>query len=720
MKGEPRALLGTRIVRGSVLGGLAALVLVRVWLQLTGSPTDGPTVFGEALYLAPLFLACGGCLVAFTRARGYERRFWALLAAAVGLSLAAELYYSYYLLAIDARGPTVPSAFELLHVGAVLALLAMIVSTANFGSEPAVSRFRFFAAAAAGAVAVYIVVFEFVVAPAVLLAGGFGIGAAAVGAAYPVLGLVIVLGTFGVVFGAKVTRWRTWQKYAGAGLTLSAIGLAAMPMWIFGLRDAGPSSLMALTELGLGLGPYLFFLASIYRITADLDSDALGSRPRLDNPPMWLHIVYPLVLVSAMALFGARARHYAGSARTAVILGADIILAALLLTRSWLSALELQRGRIASSTDSVTGLKDERVLKRDLEKGIAEATRWGGDVALIALDIDDLTRVNELFGHRSGDDVLRGVAGVLREQCGQRCDLYRAGSDEFVVIAPGESSESGARFADELARHVEHRVLVGDLPITVSAGVTASTSSRDAASMIREAFSALQTAKIQRRGSVVVYGPDVVRPQLPEERLDLARKEAYRATVRALAAAVDARDPASREHSRRVGSLARELAAELGASAEQASAIETAGLVHDIGKLALPDELLWKHGDLDENDKARLREHVEMGERILRSTELGFILPWVRAHHERWDGAGYPDGLAGEQIPLEARILAVCDAYDAMTSGISAPEALDTERALAEIEANAGTQFEPRLALAFVELRLRSSMRSAPPEVPDV
>ena len=703
---------GHPLIRTAAVCAIVGIAAARFWFRFgPHGGQNGPSLLGEVMHLAPFALAFLAGVVLVPRVRGFERRFWGPLAAATGLWFAAETYFSLYLLFVDARGPALPAPFELLYVGSGLALIVMFVGEANFGNDDLITRIRFFVGAFAGLVAMYVVSYDLLAVP--LLGGaGFTPSAIAVAAVYPVAGVALAVSTLGIVFGRKVHLWRDWQRFAVGGLCAGALALAVMPWWLEGLQSASTGLTMAVSEAGLVLAPSLLFLAAVFRLTSSDDSDGLGSRPRIGNPAPWLHLAYPVALSFAVPAFGIHAMAHVGTAEAATILTADVVLAALLLSRSWLSSLELQRGRRASGIDEVTSLKDERLLKRELEADVAEAKRWRGDVALIALDVDDLTRVNDLFGHASGDGVLRAVAATLGRLCDETCDLYRAGSDEFVIIAPGQDSDAARRLAEASARQVEREVACGDLPISVTAGVSTLALSGGAEAMIRDGFSALQSAKINRRGSVVVYGPDTESPQPPEERLELALKEAYRATVRALAAAVDARDPASRSHSRTVATLARELAVELGADAAQASAIETAALVHDIGKLALPDELLWKQGSLDQNEMARLREHVEIGERILRSTELGFILPWVRAHHERWDGAGYPDGISGEDIPLEARVLAVCDAYDAMTSGRAGSKTMGPERALAQIRSGAGTQFDPQVADSFIRLRSRPPARA--------
>ncbi len=172
-----------------------------------------------------------------------------------------------------------------------------------------------------------------------------------------------------------------------------------------------------------------------------------------------------------------------------------------------------------------------------------------------------------------------------------------------------------------------------------------------------------------------------------------------------LSGAIEARDPYTRGHSARVTALAEAVARKLGWSEERLASLRLGGPLHDIGKLAVSDEVLRKAGRLDDHELAQIREHPKTGARlILRIAALRDAIPYVLYHHERWDGAGYPSGKAGEEIPLEARVLAVADAFDAMTSDRPYRRALTHEEALAEVERCAGTQFDPQIASIFLEL----------------
>jgi len=172
-----------------------------------------------------------------------------------------------------------------------------------------------------------------------------------------------------------------------------------------------------------------------------------------------------------------------------------------------------------------------------------------------------------------------------------------------------------------------------------------------------------------------------------------------------LTRAIEARDPYTRGHSTRVTALAELVALRLGWGEERLKSLRIGGRLHDIGKLAVPDTVLCKQGRLEEDELAQIQEHPKIGAKlILRIAALRDAIPYVLYHHERWDGTGYPSGKAGEEIPVEARVLAVADAFDAMTSDRPYRPALSHDEALAEVERCAGTQFDPQIARIFLEL----------------
>jgi len=242
-------------------------------------------------------------------------------------------------------------------------------------------------------------------------------------------------------------------------------------------------------------------------------------------------------------------------------------------------------------------------------------------------------------------------------------------------------------------------------PVTASVGVAGyplHASDRD--ELLRMADGAQYWAKYHGKNQAVLYDAEIVTALDADERIRGLQDSMHLNTVRSLAAAVDARSPGMEHHSRNVAALSVLLARELELDERTSTLLEIAALVHDVGKIGIPDRVLNKRGQLTPDESALVRDHAVLGERILRSTRLIEVLPWVRHHHEHWDGTGYPDGLAGDEIPLEARILSVCDAYDAMTSERSSRPALSKSAALQEIDLGLGSQFDPALGEVFLRL----------------
>jgi len=202
----------------------------------------------------------------------------------------------------------------------------------------------------------------------------------------------------------------------------------------------------------------------------------------------------------------------------------------------------------------------------------------------------------------------------------------------------------------------------------------------------------------------VIYNREIAANLLGEQTRQAAVEEGHLAAVLVLAETLDMRDAGTARHSQLVGRYARSIAAELGMSPEHIERMHLAGVLHDIGKIGIPDSILKKPGALEEYEWAEMRKHPELGARILQGAHLDDIAGWVLAHHERPDGQGYPVGLSGDQIPLEARILAVVDAYEAMTNDRVYRPALPESEARAELLRYAGTQFDASIVATFLKL----------------
>ncbi|MEX2211620.1 MAG: diguanylate cyclase [Gaiellaceae bacterium] len=359
---------------------------------------------------------------------------------------------------------------------------------------------------------------------------------------------------------------------------------------------------------------------------------------------------------------------------------------------------ELKALRLAL-TDPLTGLGNHRHFHERLQRELVDAQDEGAPLSLVLVDVDDFKKVNDRFGHPTGDRVLSQVAARLR----QGGEAFRLGGDEFAVLLPGLDSVNATSAAQSVLERIEGMDLEQGT-ITVSAGVATFPSqgvARD--ELIRLADSALYWAKEHGKNQVRVYRPDVVElAELKRLAAGPDRAARYRAAA-SLAKAVDARDVYTGSHSERVAELAARIAQLVGADDETIELTRLAASLHDLGKLAIPEEILRKPGPLTEPERLVLQRHPQIGYRMLESLGVDPVAEWVLHHHERWDGTGYPDGLAEEEIALGARIIFVADAFDAMTSDRVYQPRLSAAEALAELERCAGTQFDPGIVGAFAE-----------------
>ncbi|HVA31132.1 MAG TPA: diguanylate cyclase [Gaiellaceae bacterium] len=374
------------------------------------------------------------------------------------------------------------------------------------------------------------------------------------------------------------------------------------------------------------------------------------------------------------------------------------LLAIALYQRSTFKALRAMR---LALTDPLTGLGNHRHFHERLQRELTQAEHDGLTLSLCLVDIDDFKRINDRYGHPVGDRVLGQVAARLR----QGGESFRLGGDEFAVLLPGLDE----RAAVSVARSIVERVGAAEMEqigaVTVSAGVAAFPAQgvgRD--ELIRLADSALYWAKEDGKNRARTYqaAASLELAQLQQLAEGPDRAARYRAAA-SLAKAVDARDVYTGSHSERVGELSARIARRLGIDEPQVELIRLAGSLHDLGKLAIPEEILRKPGALNESERLVLQRHPQIGHRMLESLGVEPIAEWVLHHHERWDGSGYPDRLRGEEIPIGARIIFVADAFDAMTSERVYRKPLSERGALDELERCAGSQFDPAIVEAFSE-----------------
>lgn len=647
-----------------LVGGLLALCLLaaftaHVAIGFGGRGTDA--LFDTWIYCALMLTSAAGCLLRATLIRR-ERVAWALLGVGLLLYSGGEIYYAA-VLAGKASVP-IPSpadggylAFYPLAYAALIALLR-----ARIGAFPVA---RWLDGAIVGS-AVAALAAALALGPIVDASSEGQTLAVATNLAYPIADLTLL--TI-VATAASFTGWRPGRSWAvlGAGLLLLAVSdgvyllQAAKDTYVEGtILDAGWPFGVLLVACAAWIEPGTAqpVQSRAVRIVAipaaaALIAICLQAAERFATAPTAAAVISLLTLIAVVVRLVLSLRESQGEART--------------------SAEE-------SRTDELTGLPNRRALTVDLEQAITHPAPAGSLRLLALFDLDGFKLYNDTFGHPAGDALLARLGGRLERFAASRdARAYRLGGDEFCFLVECTAAEVDAIIAGATAALSEG----GEgFAITASQGNVLLPSE---AASIEEAMQLadrrMYANKVSERTSAGSQSRDVLLTALRERQPELAER------------AVD------------VAELALATAEELGMEAEQRDETYRAAQLHETGKMAIPDAILNKPGPLEESEWEFVRQNTLIGERIIASAAaLVPVARLVRSSGERWDGSGYPDSLRGEQIPLGARVVAVCDAYAAMVSERPYSVAMRPPRALEELRRGAGTQFDPKVVAAFEQV----------------
>jgi diguanylate cyclase (GGDEF)-like protein len=332
-----------------------------------------------------------------------------------------------------------------------------------------------------------------------------------------------------------------------------------------------------------------------------------------------------------------------------------------------------------SRADPLTGSLNRRGFGERFQAELNAADRSGQPLGLLQIDLDKFKEINDTQGHAAGDELLIWVVRTLQELLRPTDWVGRLGGDEFAILLPGASRGNAAEVADRVRYALTERA-----PASIGVAVYP-IDGADPEELHRRADTELYTQKEGR-------GDGALNP--------MERKELSWATT--LANAVDTRMAVQHEHSTNVGEYCAAIGRQLGRDDDEITLLRMAGILHDVGKVVVPDKILRKDGPLTPDEFEQIKPFPAAGAELVSRIEgMEPIIPWIRHSHERIDGSGYPDGLKGEAIPLGARILHVADAYDSMTSKRTYRPAMSLHQALTELRAGAGTQFDPDCVTAL-------------------
>lgn len=367
-----------------------------------------------------------------------------------------------------------------------------------------------------------------------------------------------------------------------------------------------------------------------------------------------------------------------------------------------------------ATRDALTGLPNHRTVVEKLDEALTNARKTRGSCGVIFMDVDEFKSINDTYGHITGDTVLTNFSAVVKSGLRANDWVGRWGGEEFVAILPDTEPLETLNLAEGLRKRVDQHVLAGNGEVNVTCSLGVANYPQDAhdrEELIAQADNAMYAAKrLGRNQTRSAHEPLVQTLENTESEHKAAAQVESQAMIEALLASLAARDPDTVQHMHRVSALALNLALALGVDNNEAHLVSVGGLLHDIGKLAIPDAILGKPGKLEEHERTSILQHPAIGATILQSIHsLQAAAPIVRAHHEQINGLGYPDGLRGDEIPLAARIVAVADVYDAMTSARPYQAAKSSSEALRILQKGAGTHFDPRVVETLTSLLTANS-----------
>ena len=359
--------------------------------------------------------------------------------------------------------------------------------------------------------------------------------------------------------------------------------------------------------------------------------------------------------------------------------------------------------------DGITELFNRRHFDERMREEIDRHSRYGDILSILLMDLDNFKKYNDTFGHLAGDRLLVQVAGIIKSCIRSSDQAFRYGGDEFAVILPHSSTMDSFSVAERMRENIAEVMSARQLDLSVSIGVASWPGDGTTLDeLCYAADMALYYAKRTGQNRTSIASRTLF--SLNEPSVSINSEAEVLSTIYALAATLEARDKYTYGHSRRVSRYAVAVAEKLNLDPAQVAMVSAAALLHDIGKVGIPDNVLNKQGKLLDEEWELLKQHPRLSATIIGHVpSLSACLAAVRHHHERWDGAGYPSGLKGESIPVEARILCVTDAFEAMISERPYRTALTFKQAIAELEKCSGSQFDPGIVRAFIPIVLSTA-----------
>jgi diguanylate cyclase (GGDEF)-like protein len=650
--------------------------------QARMSALAGPVVLALSLW---------ACVRTARVSTGKNMRLWRVLSISVLMLLTGMIARAWYVFGTGSFGP----AGSMEDLGFGLGILTMVpvvlLMTDSFDAQP-MRKTRNVLDFASAVAALFIAVFIGISIPLRTYRPEQSPLANVAFIAFPVLigSTVAYLVTF------KRGHWRSFEAILLGALTLGAIGVVSFVVGI-GLGWTSPQHPLSVIAGGFLVASFSLFGVAAVHYTAQ---PARNNREATVSPeqPHWPATITQIGTLVALPVLMVYSTGLRGGTSRVILTAAVSVGVALVIARNLLATHESRRLAAEAIIDPLTGLFNRRHFQDRVVEEVRLALASSNQLVLYVAEIEDLDHFVSEYGYGSGDRRIRGFATDLLRIAPSADLVFRTGRGSFARLMPSANVDEARIECDRLAEEFAKVVEANRPRLVFSAGIASIPEhTANPAELVRLAEGALYWAHVHQPGHVVIYDSGIVEALDSRQHVERLKEQTHSRLVETLAAAVDARDPYTQDHSANVSRLCIRVATALGLDDVHTELLGAAGQLHDIGKLGVPDAVLRKPGSLTDGEYALIKEHPALGVRILAASARPEMLPWILQHHERLDGTGYPSGLGAESIVLEARILSVCDAYDAITTDRPYRSGAPADSAIEELRRHTGTQFDSEI-----------------------